>query len=711
MCKRAIHSLPFFLIGLLFLSQTIMAQIAPNAGRLYVKEGSTGTGQSWANAANLTEALKYARTNEGAVTEIWVAGGTYVPESNEGLNASSGSSLGDRDKTFLVSKVALYGGFSGEDDNETVATRKWKTVNGQKEFIYPTILSGDIGDEDKFSDNCFHVVVALGELDGTEARIDGFVITGGNTYGSDGSTIMMGLVEVERSYGGGIFAYGNVTLTNNTLYGNEAQNLGGGIYASYNITLTSNKLYENWAGVNGGGIFASNNTILTGNTLYENTSPQGGGVYARNNVTLVNNALFENEAEDWQGGGVYANSNVTMINNTLSRNKADVSGSGVFARQNVNLINNILWDNTDSNLEVSNASTIIVSYNLIGDENLPDNITNNGNNKVGTGIDPLFADPATGNYSLLKGSPAIDAGSNDGYSGVEGTDIDTDLDAAGNKRLQGAAINMGAFESIFQVTPPPTPVYHTITLEVAPGIQLYAMSPGKLTVEEGDVFFLQFIPEDPAVKAADVLFLVDGVETAFKDLGGNYYFSYILNPVNDDHTILIALREYPVTLPDVKGITLDPAPGIHQVAYGSPFSFTLTLSEEVKEGSVRVYINGNEWAPEDYDNDVEIVQTLPLRYTIDKVTGPADVEIEVEYNPVGNAIITDNDIYIAAENGQLKIENSGQATRLSVYTLAGQLYTTRQIPAGTTRFTLPEGIYIVQAGGITQKIFLSSASR
>jgi hypothetical protein len=61
----------------------------------------------------------------------------------------------------------------------------------------------------------------------------------------------------------------------------------------------------------------------------------------------------------------------------------------------------------------------------------------------------MFADPALGNFRLRPGSPAIDAGAADALSGA------TDFDGAA--RIQGSAVDLGAFESAPQA-PPVSPV-------------------------------------------------------------------------------------------------------------------------------------------------------------------------------------------------------------------------------------------------------------
>ena len=70
--------------------------------------------------------------------------------------------------------------------------------------------------------------------------------------------------------------------------------------------------------------------------------------------------------------------------------------------------------------------------------NLPPYFTCGPGNLIG--LDPMFRDPTTGDYSLLPCSPLINAGNN-----LPAASIPTDL--AGNPRIQGGTVDIGAYES------------------------------------------------------------------------------------------------------------------------------------------------------------------------------------------------------------------------------------------------------------------------
>ncbi|MDF9830908.1 hypothetical protein [Parabacteroides sp. PF5-6] len=236
--------------------------------------------------------------------------------------------------------------------------------------------------------------------------------------------------------------------------------------------------------------------------------------------------------------------------------------------------------------------------------------------------------------------------------------------------------------------------YHTITLEIAHGIQVLGHTiSGPLSVSSGDAFYLQFLPEDRSLTAEDVMLLIDGVDTPFTDFGNNHYFSYILNPISADHTIAIALREYTVTLPETEGVTFDIGAGEHRAAFGEAFRFTVNPGD-VEDLKVR--INGILLEP--------VATGLnTLTYHIDPITGP--VTVTLEGMTTSNADIAKSDIHIAIDNGQLTIDNGmANAVDVTVYTITGQNVVSLRALRGSKTLTLRPGIYLVKVADTVYKV-------
>jgi hypothetical protein len=125
------------------------------------------------------------------------------------------------------------------------------------------------------------------------------------------------------------------------------------------------------------------------------------------------------------------NSNPIVTNCTFTSNEG-TDGGGMFNyHSHPTVINCILWGNTGGEISVYESNPTITYSDVQG---------GTGQTWFGVGCiddDPMFAD-ADGR--LLAGSPCIDAGNDAAVpSGVT-----TDLD--GNPRIQGACVDMGAFE-------------------------------------------------------------------------------------------------------------------------------------------------------------------------------------------------------------------------------------------------------------------------
>lgn len=296
-------------------------------------------------------------------------------------------------------------------------------------------------------------------------------VSGGGIYclqGGSGTIISYNNISNNFNYvngGAGITAqqFNNITINNNTILYNTSSSVGSsssggaGILMVYvhNAFITNNIINNNYVsatGVNGGGggihwisAMNSNSCLISGNIISNNTASVtgadsgGGGIYIdageslfNNNPVLTNNTIVNNNSSN--GGGIYfARSETALLNNCIVwGNNANLSGAQLY----------LSTDLSDPNLYYCNIQGGSSAFGL--------------NNNFYTGIyqnnidiDPLFVSPSGGSgntfngliadWSLQVGSPCIDAGNPTGTYSL--TDI------AGNPRVAGAFIDMGAYES------------------------------------------------------------------------------------------------------------------------------------------------------------------------------------------------------------------------------------------------------------------------
>jgi len=363
----------------------------------YVKQGSSGDGSEWSKAfGDLQSGLDAADSGD----EIWVAAGAYYPTSDHGLG------IGDRGKHFKMKNgVGIYGGFAGTE-----------TARGQRNWnSHVTILSGDIGNENDASDNCYHVIFNYPEgLDGT-ATIDGFTITGGNANHES--------EELHRSGGGFYNSSASITVSNCVIRGNSAGNSGngGGMCNSYSDPTITDCVFENnTSDYMGGGILNEDSNPTVTNCRFENNAAAyGGGMdsYSNSNPIITNCAFIRNTAF-FDGGGsgggfeIYRFSTLKITNCEFIENSAD-SGGGLTLDvaysppDVVATITNCLF--------VGNSSTGGGGIQFIGKQSEEDvqliNSTFNGNSAVrGGGMIMVYnASPAIKN-TILWGNSATEKG-------------------------------------------------------------------------------------------------------------------------------------------------------------------------------------------------------------------------------------------------------------------------------------------------------------
>jgi predicted outer membrane repeat protein len=294
---------------------------------------------------------------------IWVAEGTYRP-------AQAGESTTNRFN--IRAAIQLYGGFrSGMGD--LIQRDPYRNV---------TILSGDLSGDDTAgfgnrADNVANVVHVSGAYGG-QLVIDGFTVRGG--YGVNSGA---GLY-LDKA---GPFLVTRCTFTDNDI---TASGLGAGMWCDLGATGTVR------------------NCLFFGN--YSGYRAAGFGM----------------------DGYLPPYAQIALVNCTVSANTAQGEGDGVYARADdvpvFSIRNCILWLNgalkaEPQNLRERGNTTVTVSYSDY------DRVLSSGDGITDLGgqltTDPLFADPAQGDYHLKSQagrwtqnglvfdavtSPCIDAG-------------------------------------------------------------------------------------------------------------------------------------------------------------------------------------------------------------------------------------------------------------------------------------------------------------
>ena len=261
--------------------------------------------------------------------------------------------------------------------------------------------------------------VDAGDLaDGLAVSADGlsrvFYVTGSADL--SGLTITGGAVA--EGNGGGIQIFcGSLALTDCTVTGNTARASGGIYVENGSLSMTGCTITGNSATTDAGAIFINRGTFSATNTLLADNSAvaDGGAIACQYTTTTLTNCTVTNNAG--RSGGAIWNYGDLFINNTIILGN-NGTGNGVdicHAEYGETVLNSSLWVPENCS-HVTTASDCLEYIE-------------------GT---PLFTDTANGDYTLVSGSVAINAGNNDYVT------VSTDL--AGNDRIVGGIVDMGAYE-------------------------------------------------------------------------------------------------------------------------------------------------------------------------------------------------------------------------------------------------------------------------
>ncbi|MGL6225683.1 MAG: choice-of-anchor Q domain-containing protein [Thermoguttaceae bacterium] len=301
---------------------------------------------------------------------------------------------------------------------------------------------------------------------------------GGAIYQEEGSLLVSNcVIENSVAENGGAIAVQNgqlVVTDDSRLLNNTASSRGGALYVSgraSNWVIESSSVRGNQAGIYGGGVYqqgADTGLIIT-STVAENQAQSGAGVYLYSgpldlvSTTIAQNGLKWAQKQVWNdilgryvtvsvevsdtvyGGGIYQeNGTLGLYSNTIVNNWANRDGGGVYKQAGtLNVYNTIV----SYNYKRTNVNADQMNSNIVG------TILGSSNNLIDYSGVPFLGSKTerdevlkTGQvyYPLLNiaNSPAIDRGANNRqYAGNE-------TDQIGNTRIVGAAIDIGAIESI-----------------------------------------------------------------------------------------------------------------------------------------------------------------------------------------------------------------------------------------------------------------------
>lgn len=260
----------------------------------------------------------------------------------------------------------------------------------------------------------------------------------------------------DAGQGGGIYCRdSNPHLDDVIITNNYAHEEGGGLYITQSNPSLHNVLITDNVTEVGGGIYLSTSSpSLVNVTIADNyVSSGGGGIACRynSNPSLLN-VLIVNNTSNYIGGGVCCNdgSSPSLVNVTIANNTASSYGGGMqcVGNSNPTLLNCVLWNDSPQEIylaESGSPCSLTISYSDIygGEAGIVTN--NNGTVNWLTGNidpDPIFVGYGDQPFALQDISPCI----NTGIVDTTGLFL-PEFDLAGNLRVFGGRIDMGAYEN------------------------------------------------------------------------------------------------------------------------------------------------------------------------------------------------------------------------------------------------------------------------
>jgi len=276
------------------------------------KTDNSGSGTSWATAKkDIQNAIDLATAGD----QVWIKAGVYYPNASPNMTASTTvtatSPLTTRDYYIqLKDGVSIFGGFAG---TETSLSQRNISDNS-------TYIDGDIGVPGDKTDNCYHLMIYVGNYSTQGVTVDGFILRNGNATRLPASTdpneetfiFANGFNNpITRRNAGGIFVERglNTNISNIVFENNECEVFGAALYlrGNFGLTCTYNVI----------------NCYFVNNRL--SASPYGVMCSNGGTVNCYNSVFYNNSCGTNGGDGVALNLIRTqnkIVNCTFAKNQS-----------------------------------------------------------------------------------------------------------------------------------------------------------------------------------------------------------------------------------------------------------------------------------------------------------------------------------------------------------------------------------------------------
>lgn len=343
---------------------------------------------------------------------------------------------------------------------DSIADGGWKGIR---------ILAPDIKADSSIFEHCvFEFAKASGEEDS---------LNGGAIYAKDNELLRFSNCHFQYNYsyisGAGVFLMNSAALFENCSFtGNyaghaiEPWGYGGGICLMYSVADVKDCLFENnYSSGIGGGISADYSDLKIERSIFKgNFSALGGalGILRTNTKRSISNCLFAHNACVFFGGAMaLIGASPVLFNNTIVYNNSYAYGGGLYFNQtSLAEFYNCIIAHNQAAAEYSHQTFIFESTcaptfqncvfqgGLEGIYGTP-TYTFNGIYKDNIETDPMLLMEGEHPYQITAQSPCLDYG-------IENPDLFTlpTTDLIGNPRIQGLAVDLGAYESPFTLNLP-----------------------------------------------------------------------------------------------------------------------------------------------------------------------------------------------------------------------------------------------------------------